>query len=131
MSLPADIAEYLEAHAYGVYAHATTPTLNSIFLDEWQDAPSNQIIVIMNGGKAPLEELGGTAVDFPGVDIQVRNTSKATARELAEEIRQLLDGNTIGDCTLFNDVSAAIYLGKDDSNRHKFVITFSGTIERI
>jgi hypothetical protein len=130
MSIPSDIATYLAAQGYGVYANVN-PALNTIFQDEFQDQPSNQIVLFFGGSRAPAEVMGGDAVDYPAIDIQVRNTSKATARSTAEALRVLLDCQEINGASLFDDLSAPVFLGKDESNRYRFVITFSITKERI
>lgn len=131
MSLISDIAEYLDAQGKGEFANAN-PALNSIFLDEWQDQPDNQIVVLCTGGQEPLAEMGGNSVDYPYFDIQVRNTSKATARTTAEAIRVLLDGyTTVNGATIWNMAPMMLFLGKDDSNRYKFGLYFRCVLERI
>lgn len=131
MSLLSDVAQYLDAQGKGEYANAT-PALNSIFLDEWQDQPDNQIVVLSSGGQEPSAVMGGASVDYPYFDIQVRNTSKATARTTAEAIRVLLDGyTTVNGATVWNMAPSMMYLGKDDSNRYKFGLYFRCVVERI
>jgi hypothetical protein len=130
MTLVDDIANYLAAQGYGVYNDAN-PALNSIFIDEFQDSPANQIVIFPNGGRAPSEVMGGAPVDYPGIDIQIRNTSKATARATAEAIRQLLDASDIGIQSFFCDQSYPVYLEKDNSNRYRYAVVFSTIIERI
>ena len=126
-----DIAAYLAAQGYGTWKNAT-PANNTIFLDEFQDLPANQIVVFLGGGREPDEVQGSpAAVDYPSLDVQVRNTSKATARASAEAIRILLDCATISDATLYAAASAVVYLGKDDTNRHRFVAMFTVAKERI
>ncbi|WP_348528335.1 minor capsid protein [Methanothrix sp.] len=120
-----DIAAYLAAQGYGTVG-------TDIFLDELQDLPADQVVVFTGGGPAPDEVQGDPgAVDYPNIDVQVRSTSKATARTDAEAIRILLDCNTINDATLYAASSAPIYLGRDDNNRHRFVATFTAAKERI
>jgi hypothetical protein len=123
--LGTDIATYLVAQGYGTIG-------TDIFLDELHDLPADQIAVFTGGGAEPDEVQGSTrAVDYPSLDVQVRSTSKATARTDAEAIRILLDCNTINDATLYAASSAPIYLGRDDNNRHRFVATFTAAKERI
>jgi len=125
MTYPADIAAHLDTLGYGKYNNVT-PSLNSIFLDEWQDLPANQIIVIASRGLLPWHASGGSVFRIPGLDIQVRNTSKATARSMAQAILVALDNNLgiAGHQAIFADCSGSVYLGMDTSNRHKFVVTF-------
>jgi hypothetical protein len=131
MSLLSDVATYLDQQGYGKYANVV-PALNSIFLDEYQDTPDNQIVVLSSGGREPSAVMGGSSVDYPYFDIQVRNTSKATARTNAEVTRRLLDGyTTVNGCTVWDMISAPVYIGKDDSNRYKFALTFRCIVERI
>ena len=125
MAYPADIAAYLDTLGYGKYNNVT-PSLNSIFLDEWQDSPANQIIVIASRGLLPWHASGGSVFRIPGLDIQVRNASKATARSTSQAILLALDNklNIAGHQAIFADCSGPVYLGVDTSNRHKFVILF-------
>lgn len=126
-----DVAAYLAGQGYGVWKNST-PANNTIFLDEFQDLPANQIVIFLGGGREPDEVQGSTkAVDYPSLDVQVRNTSKATARASAEAIRILLDCATISSATLYAAASAPIYLGKDDTNRHRFVAMFTAAKERV
>ncbi|MFA5409516.1 MAG: minor capsid protein [Bacilli bacterium] len=126
-----DVAAYLAAQGYGIWKNANS-SLNTIFLDEFQDLPDNQIVLFTGGGLEPDEVQGSAAaVDYPSLDVQVRNSSKATARTKAEEIRVLLDCITINDATLYNASSAPVYLGRDDTNRHRFVVMFTVVKERV
>jgi hypothetical protein len=125
MSIPTDIAAYLQAQGYGTYG-------TDIFLDEFQESIADQIVLFFGGSRSPDEvQGGGAAVDYPAIDIQVRNTSKSTARSTAEAIRVLLDCRDISGATLYDDLSAPVYLGKDESDRYRFVLTFSIAKERI
>lgn len=126
-----DIAAYLAGQGYGTWKDAS-PANNTIFLDEYQDLPDNQIVIFLGGGREPDEVQGSpAAVDYPSLDVQVRNTSKVTARTNAEAIRILLDCATISDATLYAAASAVVYLGKDDTNRHRFVAMFTVAKERV
>lgn len=131
MSPLSDIAVYLEAQGYGIYANAN-PALNTIFLDEFQDQPDNQIVIFGNGGRRPEGFSSGSIIEWPSVDIQIRNTSKTTARSTCEAIRRLLEDNTgiNGVDWTLNQLSYPVFLGKDNSNRYRFAISLDVAIVR-
>ncbi|HNQ55037.1 MAG TPA: minor capsid protein [Methanothrix sp.] len=121
--LGADLAAYLETAGYGQWKNAN-PALNTIFLDEFQDLPANQIMIRGAGGIGPIIS-NDSVTDRPQVQIYIRNTSKATARSNAETIRQALAlqiGVIRQHIHTLDD--QPIYLRKDDSNRYIFVLRF-------
>ena len=129
------LAAYLDEQGYGKWKNAT-PELNTIFRDELPDLPNNCIAIWINNGRLPehySSSSGNKAIEHPIADIIVRNTSKATARSTAEAIRLLfrLSTNLGGDYVFEKaEGSYPTYLGKDDSNRHKFSISIQLTINR-
>lgn len=66
-----DIASYLVTGGYGTVG-------TSIFIDELQDQPDNQIVVFSSGGR-PIQSMDGHTV-ITYFDVHVRNTSKALQR---------------------------------------------------
>ena len=127
----ADIATYLQAQGIGVWKNAT-PVNNTIFLDELPDLPANCIGIWINNGRSP-EHYSGGVLEHPIADLIIRDTSKATARSTAEAIRRLFSLSTnLGGDYVFEKAAGSFstYLGKDDSNRHKFSISIQLTINR-
>lgn len=127
----ADLAAYLETAGYGQWKNAN-PALNTIFRDELPDLPANCIGIWINNGRGPEHYCGGV-LEHPVADLIVRHTSKATARSTAEAIRRLFSLSTnLGGDYVFEKAagSSPTYLGKDDSNRHKFSISIQLTINR-
>jgi len=126
------LAAYLDSQGYGEWKN-TNPALNTIFRDELPDLPDNCIGIWINNGRSPEHYTGG-AIEYPIADIIVRNTSKVTARSTAEAIRRLflLAANLGGD-SLFEMAAGSypVYLGKDDSNRHKFSSSIELTLDRL
>ncbi len=119
----ADLAAYLETAGYGLWKNAN-PALNTIFLDEFQDMPPNQIMIRGAGGIGPIITTDSVTAR-PQVQIYVRNTSKAAARADAEAIRQALAlhvGVILQHIHTLDD--QPIYLYKDNSNRYIFVLRF-------
>ena len=125
MTLITDIAHWLISHGYG------TALGTDIFSYHLDPSPDNLILIIPRSGRPPDQEMGGTAVDYPSVDIHVRNTSKAQAEAKAEAIRQTLDGETINGATFWDSRSFTQFIEKDSSNRYRFMISFDVTKERI
>lgn len=130
----ADLAVYLETAGYGEWKNAN-PALNTIFRDELPDLPANCIGIWINNGKRPEHFCGADlgVLEYPIADIIVRNTSKATARDRAETIRQLFSLSANLGNEYVAEMAAGsypVYLGRDDSNRHKFSVSIELTVER-
>ena len=130
----ADIATYLQAQGLGVWKNVV-PANNTIFLDELPDLPADCVGIWINNGEEPDHVSDRSVVEHLIADIIIRNTSKATARDSAEAIRRLfsLSSNLIGSDYLFEMAAGSypIYLGRDDSNRHKFSISIKLVLDRI
>ncbi len=126
--IASDIAAYLDTQGYGKYKNVN-PALNTIFIDELIDQPDNIIAIFVSGGREPEHEIEGSPVDYPSFDIQVRNTSKNTARTTAQAILELLDGGTIGNMTVWAARSKPDYLGKEGV-RYRYIVEFWGMEER-
>jgi len=130
----ADIATYLQAQGLGVWKNVV-PANNTIFLDELPDLPADCIGIWINNGKRPEHFCGADlgVLEYPIVDIIVRNASKATARDRAETIRQLFSLSANLGNEYVAEMAAGsypVYLGRDDSNRHKFSVSIELTVER-
>ena len=118
-----DLAEYLDAQGFGEWKNAS-PALNTIFLDEFQDMPANQIMIRGAGGIGPIITTDSVTAR-PQVQIYVRNTSKASARANAEAIRLALSIQTdVIRQAIHTLDDQPIYLYKDASNRYIFVLRF-------
>lgn len=130
----ADIATYLQAQGLGVWKNVV-PANNTIFLDELPDLPADCIGIWINNGKRPEHFCGADlgVLEYPIADIIVRNVSKATARDRAETIRQLFSLSANLGNEYVAEMAAGsypVYLGRDDSNRHKFSVSIELTVER-
>lgn len=130
----ADIATYLQAQGLGVWKNVV-PANNTIFLDELPDLPADCIGIWINNGKRPEHFCGADlgVLEYPIADIIVRNASKATARDRAETIRQLFSLSANLGNEYVAEMAAGsypVYLGRDDSNRHKFSVSIELTVER-
>lgn len=117
------LAAYLDTHGYGKWKSAN-PALNTIFRDEFQDQPDNQIMIRGAGGAGPIISTDSITAR-PQYQIYVRNTSKATARANAEAIRLdlALQKGVIRQVIHTLD-DHPIYSHKDDSNRYIFILRF-------
>jgi|GEM_PF-1544157 hypothetical protein len=130
----ADIATYLQAQGLGVWKNVV-PANNTIFLDELPDLPADCVGIWINNGKRPEHFCGADlgVLEYPIADIIVRNASKATARDRAETIRQLFSLSANLGNEYVAEMAAGsypVYLGRDDSNRHKFSVSIELTVER-
>ena len=119
----ADLAAYLDEHGFGEWKNAN-PALNTIFLDEFQDQPDNQIMIRGAGGMGPIVSLDSVTAR-PQYQIYVRNSSKATARTNAEAIRQALAlQKGIIRQAIWTLDDHPIYSRKDEMNRYIFILRF-------
>ena len=130
----ADIATYLQAQGLVVWKNVV-PANNTIFLDELPDLPADCVGIWINNGKRPEHFCGADlgVLEYPIADIIVRNASKATARDRAETIRQLFSLSANLGNEYVAEMAAGsypVYLGRDDSNRHKFSVSIELTVER-
>jgi hypothetical protein len=90
MTLISDIAAKLIAGGFG------TAFGTDIFAYQFPASPLNCVAIIPLAGQGPEHYDATGSIDFPGLQIQARNTSIKTAGEKAEAIRQALDLATIG-----------------------------------
>jgi len=67
-----------------------------IFAYQFPASPLNCVAIIPLSGQEPVHYDATGSIDYPGLQIQSRNTSIKTAGENAEAIRQALDLATIG-----------------------------------
>lgn len=113
-----DIASYLATGGYGAVG-------TSIFIDELQDLPDNQIVVFSSGGR-PIQSMDGHTV-ITYFDVHVRNTSKATARSKAIEIRDYLGSkkSAANRQAVLLQPPVIEYFGKDSMNRHRYGVFFA------
>ena len=112
-----DIAAYLATGGYGTVG-------TNIFIEELQDQPDNQIVVFGSGGRTIQSTDGHTVVSY--FDVHVRNTSKATARSKAIEIRDYLGSKkaTANRQAITLQPPVIEYFGKDSMNRHRYGVFF-------
>lgn len=113
-----DIASYLATGGYGAVG-------TSIFIDELQDQPDNQIVVFSSGGRPIQSTDSHTVVTY--FDVHVRNTSKATARSKAIEIRDYLGSkkSAANRQAILLQPPVIEYFGKDSMNRHRYGVFFA------
>ncbi|MCK9569689.1 minor capsid protein [Candidatus Pacearchaeota archaeon] len=90
MTLISDITAALIAGGFG------TAFGTDIFAYQFPVSPLNCVAIIPLAGQEPLRYDASGSIDYPGLQIQARNTSIKTAGEKAEAIRQALDLATIG-----------------------------------
>jgi hypothetical protein len=112
-----DIASYLVTGGYGTVG-------TSIFIDELQDQPDNQIVVFSSGGRSIQSTDDHTVLTY--FDVHIRNTSKATARSKAIEIRDLLGStkSVANRQAILLQPPILEYFGKDSMNRHRYGVFF-------
>ena len=112
-----DIASYLDTGGYGKVG-------TSIFIEELQDQPDNQVVVFSSGGR-PIQSTDDHTV-LTYFDVHVRNTSKATARSKAIEIRDYLGSKKSAASRQAILLQAPVmeYFGKDSMNRHRYGVFF-------
>jgi hypothetical protein len=123
MTLASDVGAYLAAQGLGTVG-------TDIFYYEFPDSPANCICIIPFATRVPRIILGGTDnIDYPGVQVQVRNTSKSTAESNAETIRETLHLAPISNVVqCVTTRSHPVFLGKDESNpRYRFSVDFEVT----
>jgi hypothetical protein len=81
-------------------------------------------------GKVPSEEQGGTGVDYPGLQIQIRDTDAERAMSNSEVIRLALNDSIVGDYVVFttrscpSDVTSPEDLGATDGPLWRFSVDF-------
>jgi len=112
-----DIASYLDTGGYGKVG-------TSIFIEELQDQPDNQIVVFSSGGRSIQSTDSHTVLTY--FDVHVRNTSKATARSKAIEIRDYLGSakSVANRQAILLQPPIMEYFGKDSMNRHRYGVFF-------
>ncbi len=118
-----DIATQLQALGFGTLG-------TTIFVNTRPESPDDLIAVFGYAGQAPDRNHSGEAIDNPGVQVWVRNTSNGTARQIIEQIYQQIDGtfNTFLSGTNYLRITAlqcASPMGKDDNNRSEYVVNFT------
>lgn len=112
-----DIAAYLATGGYGTVG-------TNIFIEELQDQPDNQIVVFSSGGRAVQSTDSHTVITY--FDVHIRNTSKATARSKAIEIRDYLGSkkSIANRQAILPQPPVIEYFGKDSMNRHRYGVFF-------
>ena len=114
-----DIAEHIEDAGHGTVA-------TDMFVGFMPDSPDNCVVVTQTGGTPPEVTVD---LEYPGVQVRVRNTSQATGKALMNTIYKLLHQvtNTTIEARLYHSILATqspSYLGKDQKNRALFVCNF-------
>ncbi len=96
-----------------------------IFLYAWEPSPANQIYIRPYGGHS-IPIIGSADIEFPRVQIQVRNTNLESAETKALAIKALLDNNTtVSNSLLVKWDGRAPDFWQDDNERHIFSVEFS------
>jgi hypothetical protein len=114
--------------------------ISGIGVDCWPlrfpPSPLKCICIIPLSGKVPSEEMGGTGIDYPGFQIQVRDTVELTALTTAEAIRLALNGSIAGSYSIFttrsqpSDVTSPEDLGATDGPVFRFSCDFETILVR-
>ncbi len=96
-----------------------------VFLYKWETKPANQIYIRPYGGHSiPL--IGSADIEFPRLQIQVRNTSLSAAETKILAIKALLHKNTnIANSVICVWDGRAPDYWQDDNERHIFSVEFS------
>jgi hypothetical protein len=122
-----DIAHWLQSRGYGHWDDGQPCTIFGYLL--YPD-PHNQIMIKPRGGGQPDEVMGGEAVDYPSVDIHIRNEDLATAESIAESIRLTLDGQEVNGASFWDSRSCSQFMEKDENDWYRFMISFDVIKER-
>lgn len=125
MSPGDEIVHYLETKDVGTLG-------TDLFLGPVPDKAA-AITVIETGGPAPYHDYGSGAIDYPSVQILVRNPSYTLARDKADQIRDALDGlanSAIGGGRYLSVMAMGdpAYLGKTATSQgetHEFSLNFA------
>lgn len=101
----------------------------SVGMGSEPDSPDNRITCIDTGGEPPNPRW---LLDFPSVQVVVRTSANNydggfTIAKVVKDLclgvdAQDIDGDRLVSVTLVSDV---FYIGKDDSQRHKFTLNFN------
>ena len=115
-----DLAEHIEDAG-----HATVGT--DMFVGFMPDSPDNCIVLTLTGGMAPEITVD---LEYPGVQVRLRNASHGTGKALINTIYSLLHQitNTTIEGRMYHSVLATqgpSYLGKDQKDRAVFVCNFA------
>jgi hypothetical protein len=122
-----DLGAYLQAQGYG-----TTGT--SIFGSYMPDAPDSLVVLYEYGGGEPKRTFTGTYHEAPRVQVNVRDTTYASARARAQLIWNALD--SVVETTLSGNWYNAItplqppFLLERDS-KQRSIVTFNVSIDRV
>lgn len=125
MSLLVDIATLL------------TSINSNIFYGDRPDTPDNCIVIYYTGGQPSIHNIGTKAptLEKPTFQVEVRNTSSATATTQAEAVKDALNGLT--KTTINSTLYEAIFLqgdifplGKDDRERTSLTVNFVAWVSR-
>lgn len=108
-----DIATYLEANSIGTVG-------TDLFKGDMPETPDNCVALFEYAGEPPEV---ATDIEYPGLQVRVRNTSYSAARVKIDAVYALL--HTLANTTLsgtkylsiFAVQSSPVPLGRDSSNR--------------
>lgn len=132
MALPASfldqLSTYVAANVSGL--NATGASVN-VFVGRYPGTPDNLVAFLGNLGVKPNIDVG--ALEYPRLQIVVRNTDFITGETLIRAIRTLLHDKlaialTNFYCYRIQAESDIIPLGEDDQGRNEFSINFSAQI---
>lgn len=130
MTLISDITAALISLGYA------TALGTDLFPWRFPPAPLACIVIIPMSGKTPREVMGADGVDFPGFQIQVRDTVELDAYNDAEAIRLDLNGSTAGNYSIFttrsqpSDVTSPEDLAATDGPVYRFAVDFETILAR-
>lgn len=85
-----------------------------IFKYRFPLSPANCLCIIPMSIKTPDEEQGGDGIDYPGFQLQIRDTNEHTAFTNAEAIRLALNDSVIGEYAVFTTRSTAVSVTNED-----------------
>jgi hypothetical protein len=120
MTLVATIAAALISLGFG------TALGTDIFAYQWPAGKTGYLIIPL-AGRMPSEEMGGAGIDYPGIQIQTKHASMATAEANAEAVRLALNGITQGGYTIFTTRSHAVHISAPEdieAGYYRFSVDF-------
>jgi len=110
---------------------------SNIYYGDRPDAPDNCLIIYQTGGQPSVHNMNAQAptLEKPTFQVEIRNTSYASAVTQAESIKNTLNGKT--KTTINSTLYEAIWLqgdifslGKDDRGRTSLTVNFVAWVRR-
>ena len=122
-----DVMTYLASASVGLTAGT------NMFAGTFPDSPDNACAIYETGGKQPIHAMSGSPgnalVERPRIQVITRAVSYQSARQLAQNVFQAMDGltNTTINSTsylLVRAVNSPTAMGLDGSGRPRLVMNF-------